>query len=615
MKWMDTFHPDGSYYVPAHLERAGPFNPNGNNGFNIEHLRNFNNAAPRVAFGMETQPGHGASDNRGEYAIRRNNFGSAVGFVDTVGGTTYGGTGVYGAQIGGVWDALLGEGRNWWFFASSDWHNRGAFGPDDRRTTQDFYPGEYQRDYVLVRNRDREAPLSPQDIVNGLRTGNSFTDSGQLIDRLVFVACADTRISDRIGNALIEAAGLVAAALNTEMSPAAAPPWARSSSCGRARKSSLRSSPAIRRVRATPRTRSRIRRSRRSVQSAARQAGARSLRRDQRQSHGLSRSAESLELCRRMAARLDLNPSMANVPDAAKNTSAAVVKTFSAVRGTRARGCRRVQTRRVPDEERAATRSTCGYGARICPRAVPWETDSNGNPLTDKWTNAAEITNGWPERLGGGPENGNLQIPCTTLGTDDFDGCPAHLGARDGVKYSSYDVAAWSDLWFYSNPIYVEVKGSTVVGGRRVKYREIRAWAHEGAARFRAAPVLFNVEFSGSFVNGDITLFKHGRGAVERRGFRPPRWLREPLLHFAVLGGVLFAADYLLVGRIDDSRTIVIGAAVDAEAGACSRNRVIASPKRTSSMRCGACGSTTRCCIARGSRFGSTRATRQSASA
>src|SRR5262245_64550141 len=117
MKWMKAFHPNGSYYVPAHLERAGPFNPVGNNGYNVEHLRNFNNAAPDVAMGMETQPGHGASDTRGEYTIRRNNIGGVN--VDSVGGTTYGGTGVYGAQIGGVWDALLGEGRNFWFFASS----------------------------------------------------------------------------------------------------------------------------------------------------------------------------------------------------------------------------------------------------------------------------------------------------------------------------------------------------------------------------------------------------------------------------------------------------------------------------------------------------------------
>jgi len=29
----------------------------------------------------------------------------------------------------------------------------------------------------------------------------------------------------------------------------------------------------------------------------------------------------------------------------------------------------------------------------------------------------------------------------------------------------SFDVAAWADLWFYSNPIYVEVGGSTIVAG------------------------------------------------------------------------------------------------------------------------------------------------------
>ena len=152
--------PDGSYYVPAHLERAGQFNPDGNNGFNVEHLRDFNNAAPRVAFGFETQPGHGASDGRGEYFPLRNNIGGVP--TDSVGGTTFGGTGVYGALVGGVWDALLGEGRNCWFFASSDWHNRGSFGPDDRRSTQDFFPGEYQRNFTLVRNGSGQA-AAPDD--------------------------------------------------------------------------------------------------------------------------------------------------------------------------------------------------------------------------------------------------------------------------------------------------------------------------------------------------------------------------------------------------------------------------------------------------------------------
>ncbi len=172
LKWMVENHPNGSYYVPAHLERAGPFFPDNNFGYNVESLRDFNNIAPNIAFGMESQPGHGASANRGEYQVKRNNFGGSIGLVDSVGGTTYGGTGVYAGQVGGVWDALLGEGRRFWFFASSDWHNRGIFGPDDRRSTQDFYPGEYQRNYTMVRNGADK--LRPQPIVDGLRTGKQL---------------------------------------------------------------------------------------------------------------------------------------------------------------------------------------------------------------------------------------------------------------------------------------------------------------------------------------------------------------------------------------------------------------------------------------------------------
>ena len=47
-----------------------------------------------------------------------------------------------------------------------------------------------------------------------------------------------------------------------------------------------------------------------------------------------------------------------------------------------------------------------------------------------------------------------------------------------------------------------------------------------------------------------------------------PKWLREPLLHFVLLGGVLFVVDYSLVGREDDPNIIVIDAAVDKEARA-----------------------------------------------
>src|SRR4051812_10464082 len=51
---------------------------------------------------------------------------------------------------------------------------------------------------------------------------------------------------------------------------------------------------------------------------------------------------------------------------------------------------------------------------------------------------------------------------------------------------------------------------------------------------------------------------------------RPPRsrarWTREPLLHFLVLGGLVFAVDQIMVSRTDDPHTIVVGADVDSEA-------------------------------------------------
>jgi hypothetical protein len=93
------------------------------------------------------------------------------------------------------------------------------------------------------------------------------------------------------------------------------------------------------------------------------------------------------------------------------------------------------------------------------PPSVPYETDANGNPLADLYTNANDTT--------------KLRIPCTIAhsAASQFDGCPDHLAVASGSspitgqKAVSYDVAAWADLWFYSNPIYVEVGGSYPVAG------------------------------------------------------------------------------------------------------------------------------------------------------
>ncbi len=465
VKWMAAFHPDTSYYVPAHLERAGPFNPEGNNGFNIEHLRNFNNAGPKIAFGFETQPGHGASAERGEYYPARNNIGGVL--VDSVGGTTWGGTGVYGSQIGGVWDALLGEGRNFWFFASSDWHNRGNFGPDDRRSTQDFYPGEYQRNYTMVRNGG-DPKLRPQMIVDGLRTGNNFAASGQLIDRLSFVACESYRGPAGRSNAAVEALAVSAALNNTDVDvPGCAsmgeklvvrpgsdvvvaivvrdPSGTNYSPYSFPNPSLLQvninqpmNAPVLDHVDVI-----------RGFVTGYKTPGT---------------AGYAGEWPRTWLA----NPDMATVPAAAKNTTAALLRTFNSSSWTPVAGNTEYKKMSFRIPPVAASQYVRLRGTNL-PPSVPFETDANGNPLPDIHTNATTTT---------ATSLGTLKMPCTTVGTNvpanganfagtNIDGCPNHLPSLNGVKYVAYDVAAWADLWFYANPIYIEVGGSTAVAGVR----------------------------------------------------------------------------------------------------------------------------------------------------
>ncbi len=458
IKWMAAFHPEQSYYIPAHLERAGPFNPNGNNGFNVEHLRNFNNAGPRIAFGFESQPGHHAARERGEYRRFRNNFGGSVGFVDSVGGTTYGGTGVYAAQIGGVWDALLGEGRNWWFFGSSDWHNRGIFGPDDRRSTFDFYPGEYQRNYTMVRGKGKP---TPQAIVDGLRSGNNWVDMGQLIDRLAFVACIGNPGPHGRADRAVEALATVAARKNTDID------FKGCATMGEKLVVSPGTDVVISIVVRDP---------------SGTNYSPYTFDNPSLLQVGIRQPLNKPELDRvdvirgfvsgfRLPGASDYagewprlwieNPDMETVPAAAKNTSAALLRTFNKSTWSTAPGDPeyKVMTFRIPGVRQSQYVRV--RGANL-PPGVPYETDADGNPLPDIHTNAFTPS--------------NLRIPCTTNGTnipdngvlyavEGIDGCPAHMPVFDGVRYSAFDVAAWADLWFYSNPIYIEVKGSFEVAG------------------------------------------------------------------------------------------------------------------------------------------------------
>ena len=164
LAWLNDNHPTTSWVNPAHIERAG-CGTAADSGYSVAALRDMNNVAPSVFFGFEGMPGHQKASNRGEIA------------ATSCGGGTFGGAGAYIATVGGVWDNLLADGRKIFNFVSSDFHI----------TRDDFYPGEYAKTYVNVADKTlRDGTFTQQDILDGLRSGESFAVHGDLINELDF---------------------------------------------------------------------------------------------------------------------------------------------------------------------------------------------------------------------------------------------------------------------------------------------------------------------------------------------------------------------------------------------------------------------------------------------
>jgi hypothetical protein len=419
IKWMNEKAPTASYFVPAHLERAGAYNPTGNNGFNIEHLRNFNNTAPKIAFGFESMPGHQAEGNRGSYT------------TGAVGGGTYGGSGIYAAAIGGVWDALLGEGRNWFFFASSDYHNRGAFGADQRESTADFFPGEYTRDHVMVRKGGGN--LTAGGVIDGLRSGNSFVANGQLIDRLSFTVCAaNPGLPRNAGRALIEKAGANANAANGDV---------RINGCATmGEKLVVRSG--------TDLVVTVVLRDPQGTNNAPYSFPNPSLKQVNITQPLNAPVLDHVDVITGNVTGYVSPTDTANYAGAlnsaaATNKSTKIAKVFNATNWTAQADGTRTMSYLVPA---ASVSQYFRLRGTNLPASVPFETDADGNPLLDFISNPSDSA------LAG-------KIACTDAA------CPAHLRTVNGTKYSSYDIAGWSDLWFYANPVFVEVLNSVKVAG------------------------------------------------------------------------------------------------------------------------------------------------------
>lgn len=129
-------------------------------------LRDWNDAAPEVAVGMEGSPGHQgfALDRTGAIRAR----GARGGYSRS---PTLGGFDQMTAIVGGFWDSMLGEGRRWWVTANSDSHVNWRDGGGD------FWPGEYSKTWVWARP-DHES------VLDGIRNGRVFVTLGDLITGL-----------------------------------------------------------------------------------------------------------------------------------------------------------------------------------------------------------------------------------------------------------------------------------------------------------------------------------------------------------------------------------------------------------------------------------------------
>lgn len=171
LEYLKDKYSDESYFIVNHPSRKLQYT--------ISDFRDFNNTAPNIAIGFEGFPGHQINPKQ------RCKYGKELGDGINYHSKTYGGADFMLAKIGGLWDALLGEGRRFWVFTNSDFH----------RPTEDSWPGEYSKNYIWGND------VSYKSLIDGMRSGKIFISSGNLIYDLNFTAESNGIIAE-IGESL-----------------------------------------------------------------------------------------------------------------------------------------------------------------------------------------------------------------------------------------------------------------------------------------------------------------------------------------------------------------------------------------------------------------------------
>lgn len=167
---MQTF-PEKPIVIANHPARMA--NDEGFGRTSPAEFRQWNNTAPEIAIGMEGSPGHQAAGLMPERYAKRPGLRGNYPWIPTRGGYDS-----MSSELGGVWDSMLGEGREWWITATSDSHLHWSEGGPD------FWPGEYSKTYVY-------ASKTYSDILQSLREGRVFVTTGDLISELELFVEAD----------------------------------------------------------------------------------------------------------------------------------------------------------------------------------------------------------------------------------------------------------------------------------------------------------------------------------------------------------------------------------------------------------------------------------------
>lgn len=163
LSWLKTNYPATSFATLNHPSR----NPG---KYTISDLRQMNDLAPDIVFMIEGMVGNQMEPNRGGY--------TSAYVPENAPNRTYGGVDAIVAQVGGMWDALLGEGRRIWNIADSDSH----FEIDAASNSSGYYPGEYSKNHVWV----AEGQTGVGGLKKSLRDGRMFGVFGDLINALDF---------------------------------------------------------------------------------------------------------------------------------------------------------------------------------------------------------------------------------------------------------------------------------------------------------------------------------------------------------------------------------------------------------------------------------------------